>query len=129
MSVMTGVCFWGCLLCPKTSLPVSSMGSISLDVSIHGAMGRFPSLTLQNVDFYLILFLSSSESRTCWFNISGELTSCFLTKQARNTWWWGTGKDLFLMWTVNKFFAFCSTCSFHLYKYQGPSVPDPSKVL
>lgn len=65
------------------------MGSISLDVNIHGAKGKFPSLILQNVDFHFNLFLSSPlvslRPEPCWFSIFRGQMSCFLPGQGRDT--------------------------------------------
>ena len=118
----------------KEDLPVSSMGSISLDVNIHGAKGSFPNLTLQNVDFHLILFLSGSpislSLEPLWFNISREQTSCFLPGQGGDTHpAVGQREGSITMQTFNKFFVFCSSHSLHLHKHQGPSILDLSKVL
>ena len=73
----------------KGDSPVTSIGSISLDVNILGAKGKFPSLILQNMDFHFKLFLSSPlvslRPEPCWLSIFRGQMSCFLPGQGRDT--------------------------------------------
>lgn len=109
-------------------------GEYKLEVNIQGVKGRFPSLTLQNVDFHFNLILSSSlvslRPESCWFSISREQMSCFLPGQGRVAHLAvGHTEGSITYADLQQILWFCPTHSLHLHKEQGPSIPDLSKIL